>query len=66
KDGNMEFAVDQQQYIQGYDALAFMVQYVQTRNLPTGDGTGLIMTGPGFVTKDNAADVISLSAAGLR
>jgi simple sugar transport system substrate-binding protein len=66
KDGKMDFAIDQQQYIQGYDALAFMVQYVQTRNLPTGDGTGLIMTGPGFVTKDNAADVISLSAAGLR
>lgn len=66
KDGKMEFAVDQQQYIQGYDALAFMVQYIQTKNLPTGDGTGLIMTGPGFVTKDNAADVISLAAAGLR
>ena len=38
----------------------------QTKNLPTGDGTGLIMTGPGFVTKDNADAVISLAAAGLR
>jgi hypothetical protein len=24
------------------------------------------MTGPGFVTKDNAADVIALAAKGLR
>jgi simple sugar transport system substrate-binding protein len=66
KDGKMEFAVDQQQYIQGYDALAFMIQYIQTKNLPTGNGMGLMMTGPGFVTKDNAAAVISLAAAGLR
>ena len=66
KDGNMEFAVDQQQYIQGYDSLMFMIQYIQTKNLPTGDGTGLIMTGPGFVTQADAADVISLAAAGLR
>ena len=66
KAGNMEFAIDQQQCIQGYDALMFMIQYIQTKNLPTGDGTGLIMTGPGFVTKDNADAVISLAAAGLR
>ena len=32
----------------------------------TGNGQGLVMTGPGFVTKDNAADVIALAAAGLR
>jgi simple sugar transport system substrate-binding protein len=66
KAGNMDFAIDQQQYIQGYDSLMFMIQYIQTKNLPTGDGTGLIMTGPGFVTKDNADAVISLAAAGLR
>ena len=66
KAGNMDFAIDQQQYIQGYDALAFMVQYLQTKNLPTGNGMGLVMTGPGFVTKDNAEAVISLAAAGLR
>jgi simple sugar transport system substrate-binding protein len=66
KDGKMDFAVDQQQYIQGYNSLAYMVQYIQTKNLPTGNGMGLVMTGPGFVTKDNAAAVISLAAAGLR
>ncbi len=66
KDGKMDFAIDQQQFIQGYLPIVILTNYVETRNLPTGDGTGLIMTGPGFVTKDNAADVIALAAKGLR
>ena len=66
KDGKMDFAIDQQQYLQGYLPIVILTQYAETRNLPTGNGQGLIMTGPGFVTKDNAADVIALAAAGLR
>jgi simple sugar transport system substrate-binding protein len=66
KDGNMDFAIDQQQFVQGYLPIVVLVNYAETRNLPTGDGTGLIMTGPGFVTSDNAADVIALAAKGLR
>ena len=66
KDGKMDFAIDQQQFIQGYLPIVILTVYAETRNLPTGDGTGLIMTGPGFVTKDNAADVIALAAKGLR
>ncbi len=66
KDGNMEFAIDQQQFIQGYLPVVFLVQYAETRNLPTGDGTGLVMTGPGFVTQADAEAVIALAAAGLR
>ncbi len=66
KDGKMDFAVDQQQFLQGYLPIVILTNYVQTLNLPTGDGTGLIMTGPGFVTKDNAANVIALAAKGLR
>jgi hypothetical protein len=66
KDGKMDFAIDQQQYIQGYLPIVMLTQYAQTKNLMTGNGQGLIMTGPGFVTADNAADVISLAAAGLR
>jgi len=66
KDKKMDFAIDQQQYLQGYMPIAILVQYAETRNLPTGDGTGLIMTGPGFVTQADAADVIALSAKGLR
>ncbi|NIQ93508.1 MAG: LacI family transcriptional regulator, partial [Desulfuromonadales bacterium] len=39
------------------------VNYVQFSVLP---GNEVILTGPGFVTPDNAADVINLSAEGLR
>ncbi|OGO54963.1 MAG: hypothetical protein A2Z32_05160 [Chloroflexi bacterium RBG_16_69_14] len=66
KDGKMDFAIDQQQFLQGYLPIVILTNYAQTRNLPTGDGTGLIMTGPGFVTKADAADVIALAAKGLR
>ena len=66
KDGKMDFAIDQQQFLQGYLPIVILTQYAETRNLPTGNGQGLIMTGPGFVTKDNAADVIALAAKGLR
>jgi simple sugar transport system substrate-binding protein len=66
KDGKMDFAIDQQQFLQGYLPIVILTNYAETGNLPTGDGTGLIMTGPGFVTKDSAADVIALAAKGLR
>jgi simple sugar transport system substrate-binding protein len=66
KDGKMDFAIDQQQFLQGYLPIVILVNYAETRNLPTGNGQGLIMTGPGFVTKDSAADVIALAAKGLR
>ncbi|HEX2756817.1 MAG TPA: sugar ABC transporter substrate-binding protein [Candidatus Limnocylindrales bacterium] len=66
KDGKMDFAIDQQQFLQGYLPIVILTNYAETKNLPTGDGTGLIMTGPGFVTKDNAAAVIALAAKGLR
>ena len=66
KDGKMDFAIDQQQFLQGYLPIVILTNYAETRNLPTGNGSGLIMTGPGFVTKDNAEAVIQLAAAGLR
>jgi simple sugar transport system substrate-binding protein len=66
KDGKMDFAIDQQQFIQGYLPIVMLVQYAETRNLATGNGAGLVMTGPGFVTKENAEAVIALAAKGLR
>jgi simple sugar transport system substrate-binding protein len=66
KDGKMDFAIDQQQFLQGYLPIVILTNYAETRNLPTGNGTGLIMTGPGFVTQKDAADVIALAAKGLR
>jgi len=62
--GDMLFAIDQQQYLQGYLAIVAMNLYVT--NLNTVGGGQPLLTGPGFVTKDNAAQVKSLSAAGTR
>ena len=56
----MDFAIDQQQFLRATCRSSSSRTLTETRNLPTGDGTGLVMTGPGFVTKDNAADVIAL------
>jgi len=62
-DGNMLFAIDQQQYIQGY--LPIVLHTLLAVNLNT-IANDVLMTGPGFVTADNAARVIELSAAGTR
>ncbi len=63
RDGNMLFAIDQQQYTQGYLAIVYMTLNLENLNTP---GALLIPTGPGFVTADTAARVIELSAAGTR
>ena len=66
KDGKMDFAIDQQQFLQGYLPIVILTNYAETKNLPTGNGEGLIMTGPGFVTQADAEAVIGLAAKGLR
>jgi simple sugar transport system substrate-binding protein len=63
--GNMLFAIDQQQYLQGYMPVVMLTLYNQYGGLLPGGG-GVVLTGPGFVTQDNAAAVIELSAAGIR
>jgi simple sugar transport system substrate-binding protein len=64
RDGEMNFAVDQQQYLQGYLPVVFLVKYLETGTIP--GGGDVIRTGPSFVTQDTAADVIDLSARGIR
>ena len=62
--GNIEFAVDQQQYLQGYLPIVFLKLYKENANTV---GGGLpVLTGPGFVDKSNAATVAKLAAAGTR
>ena len=63
RDGNMVFAIDQQQYLQGYLPIVLLTLY--NTNLNT-IANSVLMTGPGFVTQDTAAAVIDLSAAGTR
>jgi simple sugar transport system substrate-binding protein len=62
-DGNVLFAIDQQQYLQGYLPIVLLTLYNRNLNTVAND---VIMTGPGFVTKDNAQRVIELSQAGTR
>lgn len=64
RDGDMLFAIDQQQYLQGYLPVVLLVKYLETGALP--GGGDVILTGPGFVTSDNAAAVIELTERGIR
>ena len=63
-DGQMDFAIDQQQYLQGYLPVVFLTKYMETLSLP--GGGGVVLTGPGFVTQDNAEEIIELSEQGVR
>ena len=62
--GEMAFAVDQQQYLQGYLPVQMLMLY--KRNLSTVGGGQPVLTGPGFVTKENAGQVEQLAEDGLR
>jgi simple sugar transport system substrate-binding protein len=61
--GDMLFAIDQQQYIQGY--LPIVLLTLNVTNLNT-IANPVLMTGPGFVTQENAERIIELAAAGTR
>ncbi len=62
--GDVAFTVDQQQYLQGYLTVLFL--YLNVTNQNTVGGGLPVLTGPGFVTPDNAAAVVSLSEQGTR
>jgi len=55
KDGTMLFAIDQQQFLQGYLPVVFLTYYDLYGLMPGGGEP--ILTGPGFVTADNVATV---------
>ncbi len=54
-DGSMLFAIDQQQYLQGYLPITFLTLYKLYGLMPGGGQP--VATGPGFVTKDNVETV---------
>ena len=62
--GTIEFAIDQQQYAQGY--MSVVLLYLNLTNGHELGGGQPIYTGPGFVTKSNVANVKKLVAAGTR
>jgi simple sugar transport system substrate-binding protein len=64
RDGLIRFAVDQQPYLQGYVPVQLLAEHARY-DLSLPDGT-LVPTGPVFVTSANAAQVLDLSASGVR
>ena len=64
RDGDLMFAIDQQPYLQGYLGVVLMAKYLDTRAIP--GGGGIIRTGPAFVTRETAAEVIALTEKGVR
>lgn len=65
-DGDMLFAVDQAQYLQGYLPMVLLTQYLDTGALPLGSVDRVILTGPQIVTSETAADVIQFADQGVR
>jgi simple sugar transport system substrate-binding protein len=63
KDGTVLFAIDQQQYEQGYLPIVLLTLYNRNGNTIAND---VLMTGPGFVTADNVDQVLDLTEAGTR
>lgn len=64
RDGALLFAIDQQPYLQGYLGVVFLAKYLTTRAVP--GGGEIVRTGPSFVTRENASDVITLTEQGVR
>ncbi|MGI5429384.1 substrate-binding domain-containing protein [Streptomyces sp. CA-179760] len=63
--GDVQFAVDQQPYLQGYLAVDALWLYRVNGNV-SGGGTTPVLTGPAFVTRSNVSAVARFAAAGTR
>lgn len=61
-DGDASFAIDQQQFLQGYLSVNFMALHAKYGLMPGGN----VPSGPNLITSDKAAQVIDLSAKGIR
>ncbi|MHB8657922.1 MAG: substrate-binding domain-containing protein [Solirubrobacteraceae bacterium] len=61
--GSMSFAVDQQQYLQGYLPITFLYLYKKHEGQSVGGGT-TVASGPLIVDKTNASSVSAAIAAG--
>lgn len=61
-EGRAAFTIDQQQFLQGYLPVSFLALHAKYGLIPGGD----VPSGPNLVTSDKAAQVIELSAQGIR
>jgi simple sugar transport system substrate-binding protein len=60
--GEAAFAIDQQQYLQGYLPVVFLALNAKYGLVPGGN----VPSGPNLITKDKASQVVDLSAKGIR
>lgn len=60
--GDAAFAIDQQQFLQGYLAVDFLALHAEYGLMPGGN----VASGPNLITADKAAQVVDLSAKGIR
>ncbi|GAA2450437.1 sugar ABC transporter substrate-binding protein [Streptomyces glaucus] len=65
QDGSVEFAVDQQPYLQGYLAVDSLWLYENNGNY-SGGGEQPVLTGPAFVDESNVEQVAEFAAKGTR
>lgn len=64
KDGKVQFAVDQQPYVEGYLSIALL--WLAATNGDVVGGGQPVLTGPAFVTKDNIDAVAKYAKRGTR
>nr|WP_238420793.1 sugar ABC transporter substrate-binding protein [Streptomyces taklimakanensis] len=64
KDGTIGFAVDQQPYLQGYEAVDLLWLHLYNGNMLGGGQP--VLTGPQLVTQDDAADLEKYTDRGTR
>jgi simple sugar transport system substrate-binding protein len=64
-DGSIEFAVDQQPYLQGYLAVDSLWLYKNNGNY-SGGGEQPVLTGPAFVDESNVEQIAKFAAKGTR
>jgi simple sugar transport system substrate-binding protein len=64
-EGTIEFAVDQQPYLQGYLAVDSLWLYENNGNY-SGGGEQPVLTGPAFVDKSNVEQIAAFAAKGTR
>jgi simple sugar transport system substrate-binding protein len=63
KNGKIDFAIDQQQYLEGYVPVMMLNNYLKFSIAPVDT---FFRTGPGIVTKENAEKIIGLTAQNFR
>ena len=64
KDGKVVFAVDQQPWLQGYQAVDTLANYLVNRSVLGGGQP--ILTGPSFIDKSNIDQISSYAQKGIR